>query len=1257
MVSAILAATVILISVFTVTATVETTYIRGGIAPSVDYGDAIMPQGDGYDRGAYEYVNANNRSIIINHTCTDLSQIPEEWIIAAKDNLHIAYGHTSHGSQIITGMNGLDTFMGGTGLYVWNDGPSANHLDMDDYAFDEYEAYDLGNPDLTAWLQATRDYLDANSDVNAVIWSWCGQLSWMSTAGVTNYLNNMASLEGEYPDVDFVYMTGHLNIWDWATTKANNQQIRDYCITNNKTLFDFADIESYDPDGVFYDYANDDCSYHDDRYGSNLLGNWAIEWQNNHTEGAGGNWYDCGDPDCCAHSQPLNCNQKAYAAWWMMARIAGWDGAAPPITLTCSDGTPYGQCNSSNKPKYCDNGTLIDNCSHCGCNVEQSCNTTSGACYTPTAIENRTQLIQPSDLEYKGAFRLPEGSKGSNWEYSGAAMTYYPDGDPNGHADGYPGSIFAVGHDWQMHVSEINIPIPVISQTKSLGELNTATTLQEFHDVRAGLFDNLNEIIRVGMEYLPKQGLQTTDKLYFAWGHHLQEEPPELMPSHIWCELNLSNPQTAGPWWIGDSSISIYSVNDYLFEIPGDLAAANTPEKLLATGRFRDGGWSGQGPSLYAIGPWNDGNPPAPDTRLNATTLLHYDSSYIENGHTMNDYHHSDEWSGGAWLTAGNKSAVIFVGTKGTGECWYGDPDGPCLDCDNRGWWSTGFIGEIIFYDPADLAAVVNGTMESYEPQPYATLNIDQYLHNVKSTQQKEHVRAVCFNRARSLLYIIEPFADNGKSLVHVWSINDSSINIYHVAPYGNDSNPGTIDQPWRTIQHAADTLHAGDTVMIRAGTYNEHVVIQNSGTTGNFITYSAYPGEGVLLNGTGVQPSWMSGISIGDGASYIRVKDLVISNFNTNGMVIEQNNSHIEIIGVEVEKSGDTGIKITPVSNWHADHILIQDCNIHHNNLIGIDCPGYVKHVRIINATTSYNGYGTGNTAADGIAFEPRSDDIIIERCTSSFNGGDGLDSKAGNTTISRSISHHNNRDGIKLWGNNTTLVNSISHHNGLAGLVLEGGNSYTVTNNLIADRMTYGYLAELGSYGASIPTDISLHNNIFFNSIPDMGGTLVYIADGVNLTADNNLYWNPYRTDAVICAVFLPHGCYSSSDITTGKWHNDSGSGKHSMYADPLFIDPVKGDYHPQAESPAIDNGTSKQAPTVDLDGNPRPKGAGYDIGPYEFIPTPVSAQGDLNRDGEITPADAAIALQAAASGDGSITSLDALMIQQAATGAISL
>jgi len=76
-------------------------------------------------------------------------------------------------------------------------------------------------------------------------------------------------------------------------------------------------------------------------------------------------------------------------------------------------------------------------------------------------------------------------------------------------------------------------------------------------------------------------------------------------------QLPLCRPVTAWPevgnfptraWRVG--SYSIYSVNDYMFDIPTNWAAANTPGMLLATGRYRDGGWSGQGPTLFACGPW-----------------------------------------------------------------------------------------------------------------------------------------------------------------------------------------------------------------------------------------------------------------------------------------------------------------------------------------------------------------------------------------------------------------------------------------------------------------------------------------------------------------------------------------------------------------------------------------------------------------------------------------------------------------------------
>ncbi len=351
-------------------------------------------------------------------------------------------------------------------------------------------------------------------------------------------------------------------------------------------------------------------------------------------------------------------------------------------------------------------------------------------------------------------------------------MAYYPTGDPDGPADGYPGSIFGVGHDHTQYVSEISIPVPVDSTGKDVSDLDTAETLQDFHDIRGGLFGYM-EMPRVGLAYLPPQGEQTTGKLYFAWTPHLDEGATN--PSHGWCELNLSDPQPDGIWRIGD--YWNYVTGDYLFAIPQAWADSYTPGQYLATGRFRDGGQGAEGPSLFAYGPWNEGNPPISGTVLSATPLLLYGDAYEENPPTMNDYHHSDEWAGGAWLTAGDRSAVIFVGTKGQGDCWYGCADGTDEspwppDCD-RGWWSSTFVGQILFYDPADLAAVAGEEMETWEPQPYATLEIDKYLYHVESTQQKYHLGAASFDRTRGLLYVFELLADGDKPLVHVWRVSE----------------------------------------------------------------------------------------------------------------------------------------------------------------------------------------------------------------------------------------------------------------------------------------------------------------------------------------------------------------------------------------------------------------------------------------------------------------------------------------------------
>lgn len=410
----------------------------------------------------------------------------------------------------------------------------------------------------------------------------------------------------------------------------------------------------------------------------------------------------------------------------------------------------------------------------------------------------------------------------------------------------------------------------------------------------------------------------------------------------------------------------------------------------------------------------------------------------------------------------------------------------------------------------------------------------------------------------------------------------------YYVSNGGKDTNSGSIDEPFKTIQKGLSLIIAGDTLLIREGIYNEKVDIENSGSSAGFITIKNYPNERVILkaNNTGG-----ANLSIFN-KSYIRIEGLELCNNSgedtPTGISIEGSGRYIEIVNNKVyditSNSNAHGIAVygankkSPISKLLIQGNEVYNCKLGQSESIVLN--GNVTEFKVINNTIHDNdnigidfiGYegtaGSGETdrARDGLC----ADNIIynissIKNPTYNDYGAGGIYVDGGQNIIIERNYIKNCDIGIEI----------ASEHKGKAA------DSIIVRNNLILDSTAYAALVlggESKSHGRA--TNIKIYNNTIYN-----GETALVISNANSSTNEvkNNIFYKVNR-------------------IMEGKTGDNII--ENNMTLDPDFVNPLSENFELKDGSPCIDTGVSVDAGIYDYSLKTRIVNGTIDIGCLEYM-----------------------------------------------------
>ncbi len=472
-----------------------------------------------------------------------------------------------------------------------------------------------------------------------------------------------------------------------------------------------------------------------------------------------------------------------------------------------------------------------------------------------------------------------------------------------------------------------------------------------------------------------------------------------------------------------------------------------------------------------------------------------------------------------------------------------------------------------------------------------------------------------------------------------VLAATTDSQNVYYVAPDGSDDNPGTIDQPWKTVNRAvseSSPVKGGDTILVQPGTYTELITLGKSGDSqlgditlkanGDVTLRDPDPNngffrEGVIqsagkgnwvIDGFRIENTSWAGISLRDaynmtvqnnhtyetGASGI----IVMPDTYYNGGEAEVTSKNIKVLNNTVERASwiwkgnaskegniNDGFDLTTgtqesLSIWGVDGFEVANNIVKEGNREGIDVKtgsrnGSVHHNTVTNQAL-VSGTPDGYTGGPGLYIEGnRADMFNIDVYNNVV-----ANNTAGGLVITDEVPNQGDVSGIRVY-NNIVYGNGKDGVNSGQGIgVSSNVSDVQIVNNTVNGNVQGLLIDGSDNYGGYRPHDILVRNNIFADSSYRNG----FIEDIDNVTLDNNLFTNKF-----------PNIYETGNGVNNLKAENNT-------QADSIgFADSNAKNFQLTANSPAIDTGSAAigEYAKLDYDGKQRGQGKGTDIGAYEF------------------------------------------------------